>query len=98
MVGTQTLTTDSQDNVLVGTGTLSAGGSDITESGTTFSLEPEVTQVVAAGTSTTKIGSVIEPFVSAPPQYTGGAVNGVDLGGLRNVWIAIAMSAFTARI
>jgi hypothetical protein len=65
--------------------TLGAGGSDITESGTTFSLEPEVTQVVAGGTSTTKLGSVIEPFVSAPPQYTGCAVNGVDLGGLRNV-------------
>lgn len=75
---------------MVGTETLTAGGSAITEAGTTFSLGPGDTQVVVGGTSTTELGSVVE---SAPPEFTGAAVKGAEPGGLRGVWMAIAFSA-----
>lgn len=72
----------------MGTQTLAAGGPAITVSGSTISLGPGATAVVYSGTSTTNLGSVIQSFVGAPPQYTGAAVKGVALCGLRVVWIA----------
>jgi hypothetical protein len=72
----------------VGTQTLAAGGPAITVSGSTISLGPGATAVVYSGTSTTNLGSVIQSFVGAPPQYTGAAVKGVALDGLRALWIA----------
>jgi hypothetical protein len=72
----------------VGTQTLAAGGPAITVSGSTFSLGPGATSIVYGGTSTTNLGSVIQSFVGAPPQYTGAAVKGVAFDGLRAVWIA----------
>jgi large exoprotein involved in heme utilization and adhesion len=87
VVGTQTLTTNSQGNIFVGTQNLTAGGPAITVSGSTISLGPGVTAIVYGGSSTTNLGSVIQSFIGAPPQYTGAAVKGVALGELRVMWM-----------
>jgi hypothetical protein len=89
VIGTQTLTTNSQGNLIVGTQTLTAGGSALTVSGSTISLGPETTEVIYGGTSTTHLGSIIQSFVGAPPQYTGAAVKGAELGGSRFAWMAV---------
>jgi hypothetical protein len=83
------LTTNSQGNIVVGTQTLTAGGSAITVSGTTISLGPGGTAVVYGGTSTTHLGSVIQSFIGAPPEYTGAAVKEVGLDGTRGAWMAV---------
>jgi hypothetical protein len=78
---------------VVGTQTLTAGGSAITESGSSISLGAGATEVIYGGTSTTHLGSIIQSFMGAPAQYTGAAVKGVEDGILKGVCMAVVFSA-----
>ena len=78
---------------MVGTQTLTPGGSPITTFGTTVSLGLGVTEVIVDGTSTTKLGNTVKSSVGstvgAPPQYTGGAVKLGEPRGTTGVWMVV---------
>ncbi|KAH8672859.1 hypothetical protein BGZ60DRAFT_405728 [Tricladium varicosporioides] len=101
-INEQPITANGQGNFVIGTQTLTPGGSAVTISGTPISIGPGMTQGVVGGT-TTSLRVIIDSFLTTanapsntptPAQYTGGVDQGIRGFSTRRAFAGLVMSLF----